>query len=76
MMTVSIQTRKYQVPMQSMTTGFTHLLLGTSDDQCPASYPRFAVLRDTCRGRASERVMAFRHWQERRVVVERVSVRL
>jgi hypothetical protein len=76
MMTVSIQTRKRQIPKQSMTTGFTHLQLGTSDDQCPASYPRFAVLRDTCRDRASERVMAFRHWQGHRAAVERLSVLL
>ena len=76
MMTVSIQTRRCQIPVQSMTIGFTYLQLGTSDGRCPASYLQFAVLRDTCRGRTNERAMAFRHWQERRVVVESLSVLL
>lgn len=58
MMTVNVQTRGCQIPVQYMTSGFTHLQLGTSDDQCPSSCPQFAVLRDTFRGRASERVMA------------------
>jgi hypothetical protein len=60
-MTVSIQTAKCQIRVQWIATGFTHLQLGTFDDQCPASYPQFAVVRDTCPGRASERAMAFHH---------------
>ncbi len=60
-MTVSVQTTRCQIQVQSMITGFTHLQRGTSDDQCPVSYPQFAVLWDTCQGPTSEQVVVFRH---------------
>ena len=60
MMTVSVQTTKMSNSGAMNDLGCTHLQLGIFDDQCPASYPQFAVLRDICPGQASERALVFR----------------